>query len=91
MVLTPGGQTLELPVGATPVDVAYFLGDNVASNAYMAIVNEKAVPFNYKLHEYDRVQIVSNPNYPHPKDNWEEYATTTKAHLGLKRSLQAKK
>lgn len=91
VVLTPSGRTVELPIGATPVDVAFFLGDTTANYASHAIVNEVPVPFNYKLHEYDRVQIMMTPGHETDKGGWEEYATTTKAMLGLKRQREMRK
>ncbi len=91
VVLTMGGRTIELPIGATPVDVAYFLGDRIADTAIMVSVNEEPALFSTQLHEYDRVQIITTKGYDNPKENWEEYATTTKAKMGLKRSRMAKK
>ncbi len=91
VISTASGQVLELPIGATPVDVAYLLGDSIADSARMVTINEAPASFETPLHEYDRVQIITSPNYTSSKEGWEEYATTTKAQLGIKRSLIAKK
>jgi len=58
-VLTPQGKVIDLPKGATPVDFAYTLHTDLGHRTRGAKVNGKIVPLNYKLHNGERVEILT--------------------------------
>lgn len=58
-VNTISGKTIELPVGSTPIDFAYQLGDNVGNKMIGAVVNNKDVPLDYQFKNKDMVKIIT--------------------------------
>jgi hypothetical protein len=50
-VFTPGGDVLDLPLGATPVDFAYRIHTNVGHRTRGALVNGQIVPLDHKLRD----------------------------------------
>lgn len=66
-VLTPKGESVELPVGSTPIDFAYKISTDIGNQIVKAVVNGKVVPFNYCLKDDDQVLIIHDPNFIGPK------------------------
>ncbi len=58
-VLTPQGQVIDLPNGATAVDFAYHVHTDLGHRCRGAKVNGAMVPLNYVLKSADRVEIVA--------------------------------
>ncbi len=56
-VFTPKGDVIDLPEGATPLDMAYAIHTNVGHRTRGAIVNGKMVNLKYKLCSGDTVKI----------------------------------
>lgn len=56
-VFTPKGDVIDLPDGATPLDMAYAIHTNVGHRTRGAIVNGKMVNLKYKLCSGDEVRI----------------------------------
>jgi guanosine-3',5'-bis(diphosphate) 3'-pyrophosphohydrolase len=59
-VLTPKGEIITLPVGATPVDFAYTIHTEVGHRCVGARVNGKLVPLESKLRSGDAVEIITS-------------------------------
>jgi GTP pyrophosphokinase len=68
-VFTPGGDVLDLPQGATPVDFAYRVHTSVGHRTRGALVNGTIVPLDHKLATGDRVEILTHKN-PQPSRDW---------------------
>jgi GTP pyrophosphokinase len=58
-VLTPKGQIIDLPAGATPVDFAYRIHSEIGHRCRGAKVNGKLVPLEYQLKNGEQVEIIT--------------------------------
>jgi GTP pyrophosphokinase len=58
-VLTPQGKVIALPKGATPVEFAYTLHTDLGHRTRGAKIDGNIVPLNYKLHNGQRVEILT--------------------------------
>jgi GTP pyrophosphokinase len=58
-VLTPQGQVIDLPAGATPVDFAYALHTELGHRCRGAKVDGAIVPLNFPLANGQRVEIIA--------------------------------
>ncbi|MGB1013722.1 MAG: RelA/SpoT family protein [Nannocystaceae bacterium] len=68
-VFTPGGDVLDLPLGATPVDFAYRIHTNVGHRCRGALVNGHIASLDHKLQTGDRVEILTHRK-PQPSRDW---------------------
>ena len=57
-VLTPKGEVVDLPQGATPLDFAYHVHTEVGHRCRGAKIDGRIVPLDHKLHSGDRVEIM---------------------------------
>lgn len=55
--VTPKGEVIDLPAGATPIDFAYHIHTDIGHRARHARVNGQLVKLNYKLRSGDQVEI----------------------------------
>ncbi len=60
-VFTPKGHVIELPQGATPLDLAYSLHTELGHQCKGAKVNGRLVPLNTPLQNTDRVELMRAP------------------------------
>jgi GTP pyrophosphokinase len=58
-VFTPGGDIIDLPAGATPIDLAYVLHTNLGHRCRGARVDGAMVPLQTPLHSGQTVEIVA--------------------------------
>jgi GTP pyrophosphokinase len=58
-VFTPGGEIIDLPAGATPIDFAYTLHTNLGHRCRGARVDGAMVPLNTALQSGQTVEVVS--------------------------------
>ena len=83
-VYTTKGEIIELPKGATAVDLAYKLGSDIGNTMVSAEVNGEVVLPEHVLHNKDRVRIITNVYSFGPRDNWLDFVKTTHAKRKIK-------
>lgn len=86
-VFTPGGDLIELPSGATPVDFAYSIHSEVGNTCNKALVNHSLVPLDYKLKNGDTVEIVTAKDRV-PSRDWLKFVVTSKAKTRIRSWLR---
>ncbi|HSM11990.1 MAG TPA: TGS domain-containing protein, partial [Lysobacter sp.] len=68
-VLTPKGEVIDLPAGATPLDFAYRVHTEVGHRCRGAKVDGRIVPLNHRLRSGDRVEIMTAKT-GEPRRDW---------------------
>ncbi len=87
-ILTPKGDVVDLPEGATPIDFAYHIHSEIGNHMSGAKVNGRIVPFDHPLISGDIVEIIVQKNKK-PNSEWLAHAKTSLA-KGHIRSLLKK-
>ncbi len=85
-VLSPKGDIIELPQGATVLDYAYAIHDDLGNKCIKAKINQKLVPLNQKLESADIIEIITSFSQK-PKMHWLNFVVTTKAKNSIKEAL----
>lgn len=80
---TPGGDVLDLPKDATPVDFSYRIHSDVGHKTVGALVNGRIVPLNTKLNNGDIVEILTSKT-PAPRLDWLTFVVTKQASQKIK-------
>ncbi|OGJ68073.1 hypothetical protein A3G69_05670 [Candidatus Peribacteria bacterium RIFCSPLOWO2_12_FULL_53_10] len=87
-ILTPRGDIVELPEGATPLDFAFQVHTDLGLAFRAARVNGTIVPLNYALQNGDVVEIMKR-KIPEPSSQWLQLLKTASSKSKLKRYLYA--
>jgi GTP pyrophosphokinase len=67
--LTPRGEVVDLPRGATPLDFAYHLHSSLGHRCRGAKVNGRIVPLTYRLHNGEIVEVITGKQEA-PSRDW---------------------
>ncbi|MFH1978801.1 MAG: RelA/SpoT family protein [Patescibacteria group bacterium] len=86
-VLTPTGDVLDLPEGATPIDFAYNIHSKIGDSITGAKVNNHIVPLSYQLNSGDMVEILTQKNKK-PNQKILMHAKTSMARNHIKSALR---
>ena len=78
-VFTPKGDIKALPKGATPIDFAYSIHENIANQMSGSKINGKLVSMFTKLNNTDVVEIITSKNAKGPSFDWIKHVKTTSA------------
>ena len=68
-VLTPKGDIIDLPSGATPIDFAYYVHTEIGHRCRGAMINGQFVGLDYRLHSGDKIEILT-ANRGGPSLDW---------------------
>ena len=87
--VTPRGDVMDLPHGATPVDFAYHIHSMVGDSCAGAKVNGALVPLDHPLRSGDVVEIIIQKGKK-PSEDWLRFAVTGIARDHIKLALRGK-
>jgi GTP diphosphokinase / guanosine-3',5'-bis(diphosphate) 3'-diphosphatase len=88
LVFTPKGDALTLPLGATPVDMAYALRTELGHRCIGARVNGQLVPLASTLADGDVVEVLTSASeYPGPSKEWLGSVRSPQAHVKIRQWL----
>lgn len=82
-VLTPQGEVVDMPQGATPLDFAYYIHTEVGNRARGARVDGRMVPITYELKSGEQVEILT-ARHGEPSRDW------LNPHLGYLKTSRAR-
>ena len=89
-VLTPKGDIIDLPEGATPIDFAYQVHTEIGHQAKGAKVNDKLVPLDYQLKSGEVVEILIQKGKS-PSSSWLEFVKMSETKKKIEDELRRKK
>jgi len=88
-VLTPKGEVVDLPRGATPVDFAFAIHSDIGRHLASVKVNGKIATLSTPLTSSDIVEIQTRENAK-PSRKWLEYVKTNDARRQIQQFLEEK-
>ncbi|MAG18286.1 MAG: hypothetical protein CL944_02330 [Candidatus Diapherotrites archaeon] len=88
--LTPKGQVIELPEGATVIDFAYAVHSDVGNHCQNAKINGDIVSLHAIIKNSDIVEIATSQKQG-PKMSWLSFVKTSKAKQKIRAKLQIQK
>ena len=84
---TPKGEVKELPVGASILDFAYAVHEQIGHQAVGGKVNGHFFPLKYELHAGDVVEIVTNKSQ-RPRRGWIKFVQSSRAKQKIRKALK---
>ena len=90
-IFTPKGDIKVLPKGATAIDFAYSIHDEVGNHMIGCKINSIDMPLVTKLQNGNIVEIITSELKTVPEEEWTEVIKTAKAKNQILKLLQTKK
>ena len=78
-VFTPKGTIKVLPRGATPIDFAYSIHEEIGNHMTGCKINSKMMPIITSLKSGDIIEIMTSDNSKGPSRDWLKFVKSTKA------------
>jgi len=88
-VLTPKGDIIDLPDGATTIDFAYQIHTDVGNQTAGAKVNGKLVSLDYKLQSGEVIEIITKKRKL-PSSSWLEFVKMSETRKKIQDALKGK-
>lgn len=86
-VITPKGEVVDLPAGATPIDFAYQIHSEIGDQCIGAKVNGKITSLDHKLQSGDMIEILIQKSKK-PSESWLKFIKTDQARRKIKAGLR---
>ena len=86
-VFTPKGDIMELPKGATAVDLAYAIHTDLGNTCVGCRIDRRLVPLRTPLRNGESVEIVTAPG-ARPNPTWLNFVVTGKARANIRHFLK---
>lgn len=86
-VFTPKGEIMELPRGATAVDLAYAIHSDIGDSCVTARIDRRLAPLKAELQTGQTVEIVTAPGAK-PNPAWLNFVVTAKARSQIRHFLK---
>ena len=86
-VFTPKGEIMELPRGATPVDLAYAIHTDIGNSCVGCRINRRLALLPTPLETGQTVEIVTAPG-ARPNPSWLNFVVTAKARASIRHYLK---
>jgi len=86
-VYTPKGDIKVLPLGATALDFAFAIHSEIGIHCSTIKVNNRLVPFSYRLKNGDQVSVTTSKNRTANED-WLSFVVTGKARSRIRAALR---
>lgn len=90
-VFTPKGDVFDLPVGSTPLDLAYKIHSAIGNKCIGAKINKRMVPLSTKLANGDIVEIITSNSSKGPSLDWLKYVHTASARSKIRAYFKKEK
>jgi len=90
-VFTPGGDVVNLPAGATPIDFAYSIHSEIGNRMTGALVNGRMVPYSHTLNNGDIVRILTSGSAKGPSRDWLELIKSSEARNKIRQWFKREK
>ena len=88
--MTPQGDILELPIGASPVDFAYHVHTDIGNQIAGVKINNTISKIDNQLENGDCVEILTSPRQ-HPTKEWLNFVKTYKARNKIRQFVNLQK
>lgn len=86
--ITPSGDVIDLPVGATILDFAYSIHSEIGDHAHMAIVNGLPRQLSSLVESESVIEIITSKNSK-PRPDWLKIVVTANARNRIRKALES--